>query len=192
MLLRRHHFDRDLEEEMRLHRELREQEQIQAGLSPREGHYAVQRRFGNDLLLREQSRDTWGWNEVEDFLRDVRYGLRTLAKNRAFTAIAVLMLSLGIGANTTIFTVVNAILLHPLPVKDISRLVEVDTVDTKTLVTPANTTKLGMSYPNFQDYARQNPVFFRAQLFHWSVPGDLERCRGTETSLRANGHHELL
>src|SRR6185312_10571644 len=76
-----------------------------------------------------------------------------------FTAIAILSLALGIGANTTIFTVVNAILLHPLPVKDISRLVEVDTVDTKTVVTAARAEKLGMSYPNYQDYARQNQVF---------------------------------
>ena len=91
-------------------------------------------------------------------MQDVRYAVRMLAKNKAFTAIAILSLALGIGANTTIFTVVNAILLHPLPVKDISRLVEIDTVDTKTVVTAANATKLGMSYPNYQDYARQNQV----------------------------------
>jgi predicted permease len=82
-----------------------------------------------------------------------------ILKNPTFSAIAVLSLALGIGANTTIFTVVNALLLNPLPVKDISRLVQMDTVDTKTMVTQANATKLGMSYPNFQDYERQNQVF---------------------------------
>jgi len=91
--------------------------------------------------------------------QDMRYALRLLARNPGFGAIAVLSLALGIGANTTIFTVINAILLHPLPVKEISRVVQVDTIDTKTHVTAANAIKLGMSFPNFQDYARDNRVF---------------------------------
>jgi predicted permease len=96
---------------------------------------------------------------LETLGQDVRYALRMILKNPTFSAIAVLSLALGIGANTTIFTVVNAVLLNPLPVKEISRLVQMDTVDTKTMVTQANTTKLGMSYPNFRDYERQNQVF---------------------------------
>src|SRR6266516_6655264 len=89
---------------------------------------------------------------LQTLWQDIRYAVRILTKNPGFTAIAVISLALGIGANTTIFTVVNAILLNPLPVKDISGLVEMDTVDAKTTVTQANATKLGMSYPNCQDY----------------------------------------
>ena len=96
---------------------------------------------------------------MHTLLQDVRFALRILIKSPGFSAIAILSLALGIGANTTIFTVVNAILLNPLPVKQISRVVQVDTVDTKTRVTAANVTKLGMSYPNCQDYARNSKVF---------------------------------
>jgi putative ABC transport system permease protein len=122
ILLRRGRFDADLDEEMRLHRELREQEQIEGGLSAKEAHYAVQRRFGNDLVLREESRDMWGWNWLETLLHDVRYGLRQLRRTPGFTAAAVLTLAMGIGTTTALFTVVHSVLLQPLPFKDPARL----------------------------------------------------------------------
>ena len=121
MFLRGWRFDADLDEEMRLHRELREQEEIERGLTSEEARYAAQRRFGNDLLLREESRDMWGWNWLENLVGDVRYGFRMLAKNPGFTAVAVITLALGIGANTAIFTLIDAVMLRDLPVKDPSR-----------------------------------------------------------------------
>ncbi len=95
---------------------------------------------------------------MENFWQDVRHGARVLRKSPSFSLVAVLSLALGIGANTTIFTVVNAILLHPLPVKEISQLVELDTIDAKTHVGFANATKLGLSFGNLQDYQQQNEV----------------------------------
>ena len=114
---------------------------------------------------------------MKDLWQDVRHGARVLLKSPSFSAVAVLSLALGIGANTTIFTVVNAVLLHPLPVEDISRLVEVDTIDSKTHVGLAGATKLGLSFRNFQDYQQQNGVFTGITCF---VPVPLTWSGGAE------------
>ena len=102
---------------------------------------------------------------MKDFWQDLRQGARVLLKSPSFSVVAVLSLALGIGANTTIFTVVNAILLDPLPVKDISQLVQVDTIDAKTQVGFARATKLGLSFRNFQDYQQQNEVLTGISCF---------------------------
>ena len=83
----------------------------------------ARRTFGNATFLKEQTRDTWGWRWLEQFAQDLRHSGRMLAKNPGFSTVTVLTLTLGMGANTAIFSVINAVLLRPLPYKDPSRLV---------------------------------------------------------------------
>jgi predicted permease len=122
-LFARRRFSRELQEEMQFHLELKMRANVQQGLAPQEARRAALREFGNPSALGEVSRDVWGWGPVEDFIRDLRYGLRYLGRTPAFTAVVVLTFALGIGANTAMFSVTNAVLLRLLPVRDPSRLV---------------------------------------------------------------------
>ena len=115
-LFRRKQWEEDLAEEMRLHLDLRAADKGSEALA--------KRKFGNTALMREESRGVWGWAFWDTLAQDLRYAVRTLAANKGFAAAAILSLTLGIGANTAIFSIVNAVLLRSLPVDDPSRLVE--------------------------------------------------------------------
>ena len=124
-LLRRGEWENDLAEEMQLHMELRAAEKSAQGAPSRDAEAEARRRFGNETILREHSRSMWGWAFLDTLSQDLRYSLRTLAANKGFAAAAILSLTLGIGANTAIFSMVNAVMLRTLPVEDPRRLVDV-------------------------------------------------------------------
>jgi predicted permease len=123
MLLHRRQFEADLEEEMRLHLELRGEQQVGSGGEASDASAAARRRFGNPTVLREKSRSARGWEWLEDFFQDVNYGLRGMARSAGITLVALLSLALGIGANTAIFSLVDTVMLKSLPVNEPSQLV---------------------------------------------------------------------
>ncbi|HKW96503.1 MAG TPA: ABC transporter permease [Bryobacteraceae bacterium] len=149
-IFRRARVERELDDELRFHFDQQIEENLRAGMSAEEARYAARRVVGGLEQIKEKCRDTRGTNWLTDLQQDIRYGLRTLAKNRGFTAVAILTLALGIGANTAIFTLLHAALWKPLPVEhpeEIYHLMRVSSVgDFKG--------EFSISYPLFQQLAK--------------------------------------
>src|SRR5215469_1297122 len=120
---RRKQRDEELARELQCDLELEEEEQRERGLSPEEARFAAVRAFGNPTLIREQMRAVWTWNWLERLVRDLKYGARTLWRSPSFSIVSVLVMALGIGATTSLFTIVRAVLLRPLPFRDPGNLV---------------------------------------------------------------------
>jgi putative ABC transport system permease protein len=114
-LFRRYKSVNDVEEEVRSHLKMEEQENLESGMSPEEAHYAAVRRFGNVTIARENSREMWRWNSAETVFQDVRFGLRQLRRSPGFSILAILCLTLAIGANAAVFSWIEGILFRPYP-----------------------------------------------------------------------------
>src|ERR1700676_25239 len=112
----------DLSDEIREHLEEKIEELVASGMSRKEATHAARCEFGNVALIAEDSRAVWRFRPIEEFLVDIRFGLRLLRKNPGFTSMAVLTLALGIGASTSVFCLINAILIRSLPYREPERL----------------------------------------------------------------------
>jgi putative ABC transport system permease protein len=182
-LLRRDSVEAELDEELRAHLDHQVEKYVQSGLPVEEAKRRAKLEFGGLDQVKEECRDARGVNFIETTLQDVRYGSRKLARSPGFTAVAVATLALGIGANTLIFSVVNAAILHPLPFRDANRLVTLwATSPTIGFSGPGTLTD-----PDYMEWRKQNGVFseiaaFRGQPSNLTGVGEPARLTGVAIS----------
>src|SRR6185295_13361955 len=148
-------------DELAFHLAMREAEYRRAGAPGGEATHAARRRFGNVAYLKEQCRDMWTFHPLETLMQDVRYALRTLRRAPGFTVVAVAALAIGIGANTAIFSLVDAMRARALPYDEPSRLVQLWGNVMRTRLE-----RRGNSYPDFLDWRAQSTSFEAIAAFN--------------------------
>lgn len=172
--------DREIDDELRYHLAMLARERREAGDTPVEAARSARRKLGNQTLIEEEMRWAWGWRKLETLWQDLRYAQRMLRKDKGFTITAVLSLALGIGANTAIFSLIDALLLRMLPVPNPQQLVEV-------MVNEAGHQVDSFAYPAIQALAQQTRAFtglcgFSGAAFNVAIPGIVERTSGAWVS----------
>jgi putative ABC transport system permease protein len=151
--------DDELEEEIQSHMRMAEQDRIDRGEDPEQARFAVRREFGNVDMVTEVTREMWGWVLLERLGRDMRFGLQSLWKHPGFAITAILIISLGVGANTAVFSVVNELLIRPLPYADAARIVDLASMDRKT------GENMLVSASDFKDWHDQSTAFAAMSLY---------------------------
>jgi putative ABC transport system permease protein len=153
--------DEELDAEIRSHLDAAIRDWIERGESPHEARLNALREFGNLGLVKEVTREMWGWATLERLGQDLRFGLRMLWKNPGFSLVAILTLALGIGTNTAIFSIVNGVLLRPLPFPNAERLVYFESIK------PDRDIKDGhISMPDYFDWQSQADAFESISLIY--------------------------
>jgi predicted permease len=198
MLFRRKNEAARLNHELQFHLEQQITENIANGMSPEKSRAAALRSFGNPTLLRDQARSTWSWNWLETGIRDIKYGARTLARSPGFALIAILVMALGIGATTSLFTIVRAVLLKPLPFWDPGNLVMVyehfraSTGDGFNVVAPADFRDWREQTHGFQDMAAWRDYGFNLTGEHQELPETVQAAGGSWNLLSVLGIQPAL
>jgi len=160
-LFRRRRREEELEEEVQAHLQMAVQERMEQGETAEQARTSAVREFGNVTLVKEVTRDMWGFRWLQTLRQDLRYGLRQLKRNPGFAAVAVITLALGVGANTAIFSIVNAVFLRPLPFPHADRIYIVDRVDN-------HVGGSSISFPIFLAWQKREERFFdRFALLAW-------------------------
>jgi putative ABC transport system permease protein len=197
-LWRRGRFADELNEEMRLHIQLRARRLEEQGIERREAHYMAQRRFGNRTAILEMASAAWGWRAWECIAQDLRIGARSLRKTLGFTAVAVLTLAVGLGINTAVFSMVNAAMIRGLPYPQADRLVslweeygrrepDIRSSHGTTIGSAGGPRRMAVSVANLRNY-RAGARSFAALASHEGAPMNLtsagrpERIQGERVS----------
>src|SRR5208283_439254 len=158
-LFRKTRVEKELSEELRYHLENLMAEKVARGMTPEEARYAALRELGGVEQIKEECRDMRRIDYLENFFQDVRYSLRMLAKDPGFTIVAVLVLALGIGANTAIFSLLDQAILRSLPVKEPGRLVVLSDAEYRQGWSTSDASEMVYSYPHYKDVRDQIPLF---------------------------------